>query len=489
MATIIEVKYFNTFLLKKVFDNVSTTTPSWNGSFGIPYAAGGWPVNESNSNPGAWVIEESRIQGGYNNTTVDLGVKAYLVEDDNSVIIRSNSLIYSGVFNSRTGVNNTNQFPVGEDISKSLNPSNGSIQKLYAEDTNLIIFQENKVSRALIDKDAIYSAEGGGTVTSSKSVIGQIQAYAGNYGISRDPQSFAVSGYRKYFTDRDRNAVLRLSQDGITEISEYGMSDFFRDKFRNIDNPVATGGIGKIIGGWDSHNKQYLISLQNSNPAATVKYDTLGYSEQVNGFTSFFSFDPSNIISLKNKLYTIKDARLWEHYSNTPNTRCNFYGIQNKASVTFIFNRDPSSVKVFNTINYEGTNGWQVDSFESDLTGPDLLREDYISTYDSLGTLTTTADTAIFSYMMGGYDNYNNSYPDILYPPINRAGFNRKENKYMATLINRSEAAPGEVLFGDAISGIKGYFATVTMSTDADTDPNGPKELFAASSEYIESTY
>ena len=51
-------------------------------------------------------------------------------------------------------------------------------------------------------------------------VIGQVQAYSGNYGISRDPQSFAVYGYRKYFTDRYRNAVLRLSQDGITEIVE-----------------------------------------------------------------------------------------------------------------------------------------------------------------------------------------------------------------------------------------------------------------------------
>ena len=489
MATIIEVKYFNTFLIKKVFNNESVTTPSWNGSFGIPYAAGGWSVNTSNTNPGAWVIEESRIQGGYNNTAVDFGVKAYLVDDDNSATIRSSSLIYSGVFNSRTSVNNTNQFPVGEDISKSLNPANGSIQKLYAEDTNLTIFQENKVSRALIDKDAIYSAEGGGTVTSSKAVIGQVQAYAGNYGISRDPQSFAVYGYRKYFTDRDRNAVLRLSQDGITEISEYGMSDFFRDEFAKIDNPVGLGGVGKVIGGWDSYNKQYIVSLQNSNTSATVKYNTLGFSEQVSGFTSFFSYDPSQILSLKNKFYTIKNGALWLHYNQTPNTRCNFYGVQSKSMVTFIFNTDPSSIKVFNTINYEGASGWLVDSFESDLTGHDLYGTSWIDNYDSVGTAAQPTNPAVFSYVMGAYDNYNNSYPATLYPPINRAGFNRKENKYMATLINKSEANQGEILFGNAISGIKGYFSTVTMSTDTDTDPNGPKELFSAATEYTESSY
>jgi hypothetical protein len=130
-------------------------------------------------------------------------------------------------------VNNTNQFSVAEDITRSVDPSNGSIQKLYAEDTNLIIFQEAKVSRALIDKDAIYTAEGQPMTTSGLQVIGQIQSYSGNYGISTNPESFAVYGYRKYFVDKNQNVVLRLSQDGITEISAYGMLDFFRDKLFN----------------------------------------------------------------------------------------------------------------------------------------------------------------------------------------------------------------------------------------------------------------
>ena len=45
--------------------------------------------------------------------------------------------------------------------------------------------------------------------------------------------------------------------------------------------------------------------------------------------------------------------------------------------------------------------------------------------------------------------------------------------------------APGEVVFGVDISGIKGYVATVKMSTDQTTNPGGTKELFAASSEFV----
>jgi hypothetical protein len=39
------------------------------------------------------------------------------------------------------------------------------------------------------------------------------------------------------------------------------------------------------------------------------------------------------------------------------------------------------------------------------------------------------------------------------------------------------------------MTGIKGYFATVTISTDSVTDPGGMKELFAVSSNYVESSY
>lgn len=474
MAAEIEVKYFNTFLLKKNLNSTAyTATPMWNGSRGIPTIIGGFP-RSTVTNVYNWVIEESRIQGGYNNTTVDFGVRAYLVEEDPASSIRYNSMIYSGVYNSRTGINNTNQFSVGEDISKSLDPINGSIQKLYAEDTNLIIFQEAKVSRALIDKDAVYSAEGEAMTTSGAAVIGQVQAYAGNYGISRDPRSFAVYGYRKYFTDRDRNSVLRLSQDGITEISSYGMTDYFRDTFNSI-NSVPYGS-GQIIGGWDIYNKQFVVSLQTSfiNPDNT--YNTLSFDENCNGFTSFFNYNPSQLVSLRNNVYSLNNDSLWIHYSEAvPHN--DFYGTSYRSSIKFVFNLTPSSIKSFKTINYEGTNGWQVDSFVSDLTGTDKFNGNFINYQDTT--------TSVYSYTEGAYDNYGNEYPFTLYPPINYAGFMRQENKYKANLINSSLAQAAEISFGESVNGIKGYFATVTMSTDIGTDIAGYKELYVVSTEYV----
>ena len=50
-------------------------------------------------------------------------------------------------------------------------------------------------------------------------------------------------------------------------------------------------------------------------------------------------------------------------------------------------------------------------------------------------------------------------------PPLPRyyAGFNRKENRYVANLVNNSNASTGEILFGSEISGVKGFYVTGTL--------------------------
>ena len=92
----------------------------------------------------------------------------------------------------------SNVFSSGEDITRAIDPHNGSIQFLYAMDNNLTILQENKVSQALIDKDAIYSTEGNQTTAIGNKVIGPVTPYVGDYGISRNPESFASFGLSSF---------------------------------------------------------------------------------------------------------------------------------------------------------------------------------------------------------------------------------------------------------------------------------------------------
>ena len=496
MAISIPVNYHNTFYLKRIYASGSQA-----GNKPVPYPPEGAAVNSATgyatgfstyawttpiikNNTFDWMIEESRIRGGYNNTTVDFGVKAYIASDNDVQQRRSNTLIYSGLYNSRTGVNNTNQFSVADEITKSVDPANGSIQKLYAEDTILTVFQERKCNVALIDKDAIYSAEGGGSVTTVNQVLGSITPIAGNWGISTNPESFATYGYTKYFVDKEKNAVLKMDGTSIQEISQAGMTDFFRDQLS------AIGENGAILGAYDVYNKNYVISLQPEGRYAEGTYKTLTWDERNAGWTSFYSYQPDIMFSTRGDFYTTKatgtTSFLYKHYSNED--RNNFYGTKTPSSIQFVFNPQPSFIKTFKTINYEGSNGWEVSDFKSDSTGQDPSVTpigNYLSNFDQAtgdvrletGAASGTSYNRIYSYDEGAYTEDN-----ILY----RAGFYRKQNKYYAVVPNNTQSPIyGEVIFGNQTMGIKGHFATVTMKTDNTTNNGGPKSLFAVSSEFI----
>ena len=317
-------------------------------------------------------LEFNRIRAGFNEPFFDVGVRASLVVEEYAEERRFNALIHSsGFFNSRTGLNGLNQFNVDEGgLTLSLDPQDGSIQKLYAEDTQLIIWQEDKVSRSPIDKDFIYSAEGGAVpVTSNTQYLGTVAPYAGEYGISQDPESFAVYGTRKYFTDKNRGVVLRLANDGLQEISKRGMNNFFRDALRTST---------RIIGSFDEYHDVYNLTINGNNYAnnpdtdfATGRegYFTVAFEEDVQGWSSFKTFRQENGTTLNNRYYTFNEGLLYEHNSEIPGTRNTFYGQFRDSEVEFVFNDNPSLVKDFKTLGYEGDGMWECEFLETDSEG------------------------------------------------------------------------------------------------------------------------
>ena len=651
MGAIVEVKYFNSFWAKQVQGSQSYNDPKWPGIEWNPYGYPVFPIN-AQTDLDNWYIEEARIKGGYNNSMVSQGVRAYLNEKNPVQDVRESSLIYSGVYNSRTDVNETNVFSVGKTITSDLNPSNGSIQKLFAEDTNLVIFQENKVSKSLINKNTIYSGTQGAAETPDILVIGQNVPYSGRFGIGKNPESFAQYGFRKYFADPIRGSILRLSRDGLTEISNYGMKDYFRDNLSVLDsnyktenvpwtiavNPPSTlilsqqitplnisaatilasgttsdlvintngNGVGgtatltvnetlpnesfltitaigsgyvagdkisvngdgiyfdgiityillssnlavatgnqnpfyvqdvsscdiflgstvlnlnssdvaidtgaivtntsvvagsnpvltaittnntidpensgffayeyrnKIVGGWDNHNRYYTISLQTKPAFVSDNSDfiTLSFDDGVNGWVSRYSYKPGFIGSLKGSYFSTYENSLYEHYKSNVNNNnfLNYYDVRYTCGVSFIVNSNPSIKKNFQTINYEGDNGWQISSFSSDSTK-----------YNNSGKGFIDSGSYIRSFQEGLYVDPNSGYPQ-------RAGFDRKENLYVAKIQNQSSVGFQEVLPGSALTGVKGYLMNIQLNVDSSTNLGGPKEIWSVGTTFVQSS-
>jgi hypothetical protein len=288
-------------------------------------------------------LESNRIRDDFAATYLDNNpIASTVLEEPYQEEHRSTGLIFSQIFNSQSGVNNLNQFILAEAITKDLNPRHGSIQKLHARDTDMVALCEDKCFSIPAQKDLLFNADGSANVTSNTNVLGTARPYAGNFGISRNPESFADYGNKMYFTDKNRGVVIRLSGglgggDGITLISAKGMADYFEDNLQLNTN---------LIGSYDTTSGSYNLLLNNTN-------STLSYQEAVDGWVGRFSFLKEQGVSINNKYYTFKEGRIWEHKANTLFN--NFYGIQYDSQFTVLLNDAPYSVKNFKTLNYTGS--------------------------------------------------------------------------------------------------------------------------------------
>lgn len=288
-------------------------------------------------------FESYQIKDLFNAKTMKVDTRPSTTIENYRRNVRISSLTYSNIYEQTTNYNALNEFNLGMDNFKDIDDKYGSIQKIISLNTNLEIWQEDKVHRVLYEKTVIYNTDGSSNIGKSDKVLNDAEAFAGEYGISKNPESLVIFGNYTYWTDAKRGMVLRKGKSGIEVISNFGMRDWFRDQFRDGDNV-------KILGGYDPYFGQYMININGY---------TLTFDEKVKGWTSFHSFLPDAIIRVNNRLFTVKDGDLYKHNSQNMGFN-NFYGVQYTSNIKSIFNQVFQFDKTFKTIVQESLTAWDV---------------------------------------------------------------------------------------------------------------------------------
>lgn len=213
--------------------------------------------NSFNTDFNAWSfgngLESDRIKDDFNATELGYSPRVNAPVEEYKQKISENAICYSGIYGENTGVNKLNEFNLSIANFRYLDKEFGSIQKLHARDTDLLVFQENKVTKVLYGKNLMFDAFGGSQVTSIPEVLGTQVAYPGEWGISKNPESFAEWGGSIYFTDARRGVVLQMLGDQIQVISEYGMANDFQKLMSTEPN-------FQKLGGYDPDNQMYVLS-------------------------------------------------------------------------------------------------------------------------------------------------------------------------------------------------------------------------------------
>lgn len=226
-------------------------------------------------------VESFRIRDDWNSATMQFSPRANSTIEGYEQQTLVQALTYSGIYTQTSAINRLNEFNLSLGNFKYLDRFFGSIQKLYSRDTDLIVFQENKVSKVLYGKNLLSDSVGGGAIASIPEVLGTQISYEGEYGISLNPESFAKWGNDLYFTDARRGAVMALQANGLFEISSQGMKNWFK---ANLDTNVVK--LGMI----DPYFEHYVLSVDNDRKVKTCALSVTPTSLSFSGLAQTKTF-------------------------------------------------------------------------------------------------------------------------------------------------------------------------------------------------------
>lgn len=239
---------------------------------------------------------------------------------------------------------------------------------------------------------------------------------------------------------------------------------------------------------------------------------TLTYDEKVNGWTSFFSYYPEMMVNLNNDFFSFKNGQLFIHEQESLTTRNSFYGQPSApTSVEVVMNTAPSEVKIFKTIELEGSScRWDVD-INTNLTSGHILKEsfkdkegicyEYIKrneddildakqlSIQGIGVV-SSVNAGLFTFTTVPE---NISVGDTLYYELSgtavKVGTITAKTSTTVTVgsVTATPSAGAFMFVGkSAVAesyGLKGYYANVKLTNE----DSGPVELFAVNSEVSKS--
>ena len=153
----------------------------------------------------------------------------------------------------------------------------GGVEQIISEGDKITIYQEDKVCFAFLERSITKELSGSERVIASQNqVISDIVYYNYNAGISKNGTTFARNGYQAYYADEKRGMVYRQSMDGITPISEVGLSG----EFAKIFTEITQGNLSPIIRGITlGQYNEYILHVNYSKVFEVEVYNVIvGYA-------------------------------------------------------------------------------------------------------------------------------------------------------------------------------------------------------------------
>lgn len=277
---------------------------------------------------------------------------------------RGGQIRFSRTFIQDSLINGLSNFP--EENKYTLPSDRGDIVKLVASNENVLVAVHSRaITSIYINRAILQTGEGTPFISKTDQVIGDDQKLLLSYG-TKFPESVVLHDSRVYGFDGIMSEPWRRSQDGITPLAlTFGMKTYFEAKgelIRYIQTVDPTAKI-RVLGGFDPWLDMYVltfseISWNNGVDDVIEPAETIGFSEKVKKWVSFYSFYPEYYSTIMNSLVSVKDKSLWRHMDTM--SRNLFYGEYHNSSITIVGNESNDLPKTHQNLGLSSSEEWSM---------------------------------------------------------------------------------------------------------------------------------
>nr|DAK99404.1 MAG TPA: stabilization protein [Caudoviricetes sp.] len=235
-----------------------------------------------------------------------------------------------------------------------LDGDKGEVVSLNTFKNEIFAFQRMGLSNILFNSRVQIPTSDGmpieitnGLKVSGKRYISNTIGCANKWSIAESPSGL-------YFIDNETNS-LYLFNGEITSLSDkLGFRQWINTHNVHVNwEPV----------GYNNYRSFY--DKNNNDVYFTYKDHCLCYSELINQFTSFMSYEgvPA-MFNISSDFYAFKNGKMWEQFAGDYNM---FFGEYKPFSITFVANAEEPNDKIFNTVEFRA-DSWDDDNLISNKT-------------------------------------------------------------------------------------------------------------------------
>ena len=233
----------------------------------------------------------------------------------------------------------------------------------------LLVIGEAESWSVYVNRTTLEDLSGRSQVSISDKVLGSFNTLLGSHG-TLNPESISKESGMVLWWNAKRGIWVRYSRDGLTEVSKYGMKNWFKDLGDLLIQYYYSGTSPKVISVFDDYHEEWLTVINHSSLPGTFKgyssYKCASFAERNadKRWKTIWDYNPDLFASMDNEIYSIIGSTVHIHEQGADFG--SIYGVKKDTILELVANPEYRKNKTWRSVALTTSDKWEFTSILGD---------------------------------------------------------------------------------------------------------------------------